>query len=326
MGTSVAQTGYLHPSASHMAGESTLSPLGKFLTDKGYVTPEQWSEAEITLATCGGFLTKILVEKGFISEPKLLMALVKQCKVPHARLKEYAIADGVVDMIPENVCLRHGILPVGFVDSELTVAMLNPMDENALDMLRRCCPGIEVQPILCSWGDFERATRRLFPDNAVFAGSDTGFDSLQLHLRGPWRRESPQEDTELIPNPLLAIEASEPTDPVAMAHLDQLKRQVRRGVADRLESMIGFIATVREDSKPIPNVTQAQRTEAIQEALVGALEENVDFIQRAIERMADDHPEQDDAGMKVSRVLKSAYDSIQASGATPTEPRERRTD
>jgi type IV pilus assembly protein PilB len=55
---------------------------------------------------------------------------------PSVDLSEYAIDPGAASLVPEQMCRRHRLLPIGFEDDRLVVAMSDPNNVLAIDDVR----------------------------------------------------------------------------------------------------------------------------------------------------------------------------------------------
>jgi type IV pilus assembly protein PilB len=81
-------------------------------------------------------LGKILLDKGLIRAADLLRALARQGGVRFVDLDDYPVDWSVAQSIPLAMARRHRVLPVGYEDEKVLVAMANPADVLALDDLR----------------------------------------------------------------------------------------------------------------------------------------------------------------------------------------------
>ena len=132
------------------------------LVGEGIITREELDEALRRKETEGGFVGQILVDLGYIKQNELISFLVKQCKIPHIILADYHISDELLSLVPEEICLEHCLLPIDKLGKILTVAMVDPLDANALEAVRQVCPDLRIKPILCDWSHFAPACERLF--------------------------------------------------------------------------------------------------------------------------------------------------------------------
>lgn len=146
--------------------------LGEILLREGAITKAQLDAALNHKDKTGGFLGQALVELGFLDRERLMSFLVKQCRIPHISLIDYEISPDLLQLVPAEVCRTHHLLPIDKLGRILTVAMVNPLDTDALEEVRRACPELKIKPILCDWDHFARVASR------VLAVEDGEHDEL----------------------------------------------------------------------------------------------------------------------------------------------------
>jgi len=132
-----------------MAAPTIQDRLGDLLVADGRITLKQLEQA---LAEAQGSKTRLghaLVRLGFIPEEDLLKVLSRKLGVPYVDLSRVVIDPRLLRLIPQEVALKHQILPIRRVGRTLTVAMINPDDLRAIDDLK-FISRLEIQPILAS--------------------------------------------------------------------------------------------------------------------------------------------------------------------------------
>ena len=169
------------------------------MVEAGKITDEQLNRALAEQAKKGGFLGQILIDLGFIDDNSLTSFLARHCRIPHLSLLDYLIDESLLGLIPKEMCLKHRVLPMDKLGKNLTVAMVNPLDAEALQAVREACPDLRIKPILCAYDHFEIVTARLF------ASKDSGPTELTAssfglpHLTpksGPAAKETPAPSPE----------------------------------------------------------------------------------------------------------------------------------
>ena len=146
-------------SAAYCAREAKpeSSRLGAILVQRGLVTAEELHAAAALAQESDGFLGQALIDLGFIKEEELTTFLAKEGKIPHLSLLDYEIQKEVVGLLPRDLCLRKRILPVDQLGHNLTLAMVDPLDTEALELVHEACPDVRLKPILCTNAHFETA-------------------------------------------------------------------------------------------------------------------------------------------------------------------------
>lgn len=144
------------------AAPSAAHSLSQLLLTEGKVTREQIEAAMAKQKESGRFIGEILIEDKVIEENTLISFLAKHCKIPHLSLLDYLIDKDIVALIPKETCLRYRLIPIDRLGKNLTVAMVNPLDTEALNQVQAVCPELRIKPILCAYRHFELVTEKLF--------------------------------------------------------------------------------------------------------------------------------------------------------------------
>lgn len=142
--------------------------LGEILLEEGLVRPEELVLALEKREREGGFLGKALIKLDILDEDTLCSLLVRQCRIPFVNVSDYAISRDLAKLIPHEICKKFQLMPLDRMAKILTVAMVNPLDEEALDAVREVCPEHSVKPVLCGLSQFEEALRWLYTGDGVF--------------------------------------------------------------------------------------------------------------------------------------------------------------
>jgi len=143
-------------------GQGASKRLGEILIEEGLINDLALEEALAEQRKTGGFIGEILVKKGFAKQSDILHSLVKQCKIPHLSLIDYEINKDLLPLIPKEICFKYNLLPIDRLGRILTVAMVNPLDEEALTEVRKVCPELRIKAILCDWQHFDAVASRIF--------------------------------------------------------------------------------------------------------------------------------------------------------------------
>lgn len=158
--------------------------LPEVLLEAGKVTKDQLARALKKQSETGEFLGEILVREGILDERSLTSFLAKYCRIPHLSLLDYLIDKDVVTLIPKEICLQYRLLPIDQLGQNLTVAMVNPLNAEALDKIRELCPDLRIKPILCAYQHFLTVTGKLFEEQARGGGPvELTASSLGLSVR-----------------------------------------------------------------------------------------------------------------------------------------------
>jgi hypothetical protein len=171
--------------APQVGATSSTETLAKVLLEQGQVSKERLADALHKQEETGAFLGEILVEEGLLDEKSLISFLAKHCKIPHLSLLDYLIDKEIIDLVPQDICLRFRLLPIDRLGSNLTVAMVNPLDQHALEAVRAHCPSLRIKPILCAYQHWRTVTARLFASAGEEETPSLSASSLGLKIPRP---------------------------------------------------------------------------------------------------------------------------------------------
>ncbi len=142
--------------------------LGELLQDKELISSAQLTEALAEQAVRGLPIGETLIALGYITENQLLNFLSQQLNVDFINLSEkdfQAVDRSLINILPQEVCQRHRVLPVFLLEVEgekqITLAMSNPLDHNAIEEVERLT-GCRIIPALTISSDLEGGIQKLF--------------------------------------------------------------------------------------------------------------------------------------------------------------------
>ena len=107
--------------------------LGELLVRIGLITEEQLEQALNRQVAQGGRLGAVLVSDLIVSEHELARALAEQKDLPLVNLASTEIDRTAVRLLPLSVARMREIVPIGFEDGHLVLAMSDPLDIEAID-------------------------------------------------------------------------------------------------------------------------------------------------------------------------------------------------
>lgn len=151
----------VQPPAPAPEGDRASLRLGEFLREAGTITEEELTEALLTQRKTGRKLGAILVDMGLLSEEELCEELSKRLGIPYFDLSSWVIDPKVVQLVPEHLCERYRLIALKKAASRLTVAMINPFDEMALEDLA-ILTGLQIRPVLATPSAISRALAQAY--------------------------------------------------------------------------------------------------------------------------------------------------------------------
>ncbi|MBL7646350.1 MAG: ATP-binding protein [Candidatus Hydrogenedentes bacterium] len=261
-------------SVTDATGTSVVMPqrLVDLLLGAQLVTRAQLDDAEEERSKTGEFLCKILVQRKYTTQDDINTCFVKQCKIPHISLLDYDVGSEVLKLISKEVCLKYGLLPIDKLGRILTVAMVDPLDNEALEAIRTLCPDLRIKPILCNWTHFEQAAQKYFADSQK-KESQESMASFGLTKLAP--KPTPKPAPASAP-PLAAASTQVPSAPVAAIDTGALVGAIQAGLRDVVQELSARMAPTQ--SEPVsaapalsPEVLGGVMRDSIRDAMAEAL-------------------------------------------------------
>ena len=136
-------------------------PLGEILIDNKLITRQNLEEALEIQKKKGGLIGHILVVMGYTTEQAIAQALTAQYGFPFLPLAGYEIDKNVAKSIPENVAKQYGLIAVDRVGHVLTVAMSNPLNQQAVEDIEMVTH-FKIQLFVSTAADINDAIRRCY--------------------------------------------------------------------------------------------------------------------------------------------------------------------
>jgi type IV pilus assembly protein PilB len=151
-----------------------VKQLADILLEGALVTEAQLAAAYDEHQRGGRSLGRVLVEHGVLSETQLVAALASQIGLPFVDLSETPVDATAAATVPSAVCRRHVVLPIGYQEGRLLLAMADPANVFALDDVRSLS-GMEPRPVVATREDLLAAIDR-------YARDDGDLDDLGAAL------------------------------------------------------------------------------------------------------------------------------------------------
>jgi len=183
----VIESGGPHAPGSHYppgSGNATLSPhpiisrkrLGDLLLADKAITTMQLQDA-IDAQQHGNRqrLGEILIEAGATTEQHIQQAIAKGLGIPFVNLNEFEIDLSVLPLISASMARRYNLLPVMIDEGRLMIAMSEPTNIEAIDMLT-FSTGHNIEVSIATKGDIDNAIRKYYSEQA----DDFDIDDLDI--------------------------------------------------------------------------------------------------------------------------------------------------
>jgi len=130
--------------------------LGESLVDEGIITAEQLKKAQDEEKRTGQRLRGALVKLGFMDEEDLVRFISDKLGIPRMELSNYLIDPKIIELVPETLARKYGIVPVLKIGNRLTCAMTDPWNVFAIDEVRGATDLI-VEPAVSTEAEIKKA-------------------------------------------------------------------------------------------------------------------------------------------------------------------------
>jgi len=149
------------------------------LVETGVITRDQLRIALYEQKQSGQMLGSVLVKLGFLDETVLAAVLAARTGLEPVDLKRIAPDPSLLRRLPKAEAMRCGALPLNLDGNTLSLAMADPYDIVAMDLIRRHFPrNVELAPRVAARTDIEEAIERHYGSAAllddVLAEIETG--------------------------------------------------------------------------------------------------------------------------------------------------------
>jgi type IV pilus assembly protein PilB len=196
--------------------------LGDLFVREGLIDADQLSAALADSKEGGTRVGYSLVKLGFVGENELTRMLSKQYRLPAVDLEKVEVDPKIYKLIDGDMAYQHLVLPLRRVGRTLTVAMANPSEMEAIDVLR-FKTRYDIEPVIV--GEY---TLRKHLEKYYGVSEEQVEDLLGDFLEEDLEFVEEEEEDEN----LAALEAMVDAAPVVKFINGLLTDAVRKGVSD----------------------------------------------------------------------------------------------
>ena len=134
--------------------------IGSLLVDAGLMTRGDLQRARNLQSESGDSLSRVLLDEGLVEEQALAKVISNHLGVEFISLDDYTVDPTAAALVPEPLARRYTVIPIGFEDGAVVVAMSDPSNVLVIDDIR-AITGMRVLPKVASRSDIEDAIRNL---------------------------------------------------------------------------------------------------------------------------------------------------------------------
>ena len=110
--------------------------FGDFLVERGVIAPEQLRKAIQEQKQKGDRLEQTIVRLKYAEGEPVLKSLAEYFNLPYVDLDTYIIDEEITKIIPEEMAIRHTLIPIFKIGNTLTIALSDPLNIHALDEVK----------------------------------------------------------------------------------------------------------------------------------------------------------------------------------------------
>ena len=139
----------------------TRKRLGELLLDAEKITEKDLLRALTEQKRYGDKLGKIIVNLGLLSEKEIIDTVSRQLNIPIINLNELEIPEEVAHLVPAETAKTSMAIPVMKRHNVLKLAMVDPLDIDAMDNVARAVK-MEIEPLIVGESDLKQALEKYY--------------------------------------------------------------------------------------------------------------------------------------------------------------------
>jgi type IV pilus assembly protein PilB len=199
--------------------------LGEILVEGGLLTQMQLEKALPFQKTSSLKLGQFLVREGIVSESQIVDLVSTQLRLEKYRPDKYTIDVDLSNLLPADIAHKFQAAPLQKIGLLLTIAMLDPLDINALDSIE-VYTNCEVEAIICTEQHLNQLLNSLYGTYAGIGGVLEDMEEMEID-KSIEEKAPVTEDVEVSSLQGMAEEA-----PVVRLVNSILSQGVREGASD----------------------------------------------------------------------------------------------
>jgi len=150
----------------------------QILSESKKISPQQLEEALRLQKETKLPLKKILLDKKLINEEDLLSLLSRKLYIPILHLNRYNVSPQIMNILPQEIALRYGIVPISRMGDNITVAVSDPLNVFVLDDLH-AITGCSIKVVLSPQEEIDRVLKACYHKKEISDIAFMGEDSLK---------------------------------------------------------------------------------------------------------------------------------------------------
>ncbi len=153
--------------------------LGEILVEGGLLTQQQLEEALPFQKKSHLKLGQFLVREGIVNESQIVDLVSNQLRLEKYRPENYTIDADLANFLPAEIAHKYQAAPLKKNGMLLSIAMVDPLDINALDAIE-VYTNCEVEAIICSEQHLNHLLNSLYGTYAGIGGVLEDMEEMQI--------------------------------------------------------------------------------------------------------------------------------------------------
>ena len=142
-------------------GKKHHQKLGEMLIYYKIITPEQLEEGLKIKKNMEKRIGEILIDLGRVTQDEINWVLGKQLNLPYIQVNADNIDIQLSKNISEDILKKFKVIPIMELNDELVVAMADPTDEEAIEMIKEVTKR-KLKIVLASFKNIDETIDRIF--------------------------------------------------------------------------------------------------------------------------------------------------------------------
>jgi type IV pilus assembly protein PilB len=155
--------------------------IGELLVQKNLISSVQLKKAQDEARQKGERIGHQITKLGYLEESELTDFVAQQYGVPSIDLGDFEIDADVIRLIPEEVALKHTVIPVNRAGSTLVLATADPSNIFAIDDIK-FLTGYNIEVVVASEEGIKEGIDRYYDQSSSFADVMGDLDVEDLEL------------------------------------------------------------------------------------------------------------------------------------------------
>ncbi len=127
-------------------------------------------------------LDQAAVALGIVSEDQLVSALTQECWVPHLKVDKYEIRKKALDTVSREDAVHYSVFPVDKLGSLLTLAMVNPLDQDTIRTLESKT-GLDIKRVVATRSEIQQGIDKYYSGQVEAKDTSISFTAEAADIK-----------------------------------------------------------------------------------------------------------------------------------------------